>query len=171
MGKTKTKSSRLNPERCEQANFRAAHRLALQLMPDDGDLDALVDRLADRRKRPIVVETTTVEALSGQTFALETSDRIFLRVAPPGQSRQALCHELAHLLLGHLEQEDHPLDKTLAQLIDIDPATIRKFVARHAYDSPEEVAAERLGTILRVESDRRVRQARRRDDPRAQRLF
>jgi hypothetical protein len=168
----RTRNRQKLEERQGQADFRAAHRLALQLMPADGDLSALVDRLADHRGRPIIVETTQGASLSGQTLALEAVDRISLLEAPPGQIHQALCHELAHLLLGHLDEDsDNPLDLALAQLTDIDPATIRKFLTRHAYDTPQEAAAERLATVLRAESDRRARKAQQRSDPRADRLI
>lgn len=160
------------PDRRQQGDFRAAHRLALQLMPENGDLHTLVDRIADHRQRPIIVETTTDAALSGQTLALDTVDHISLLDAPPGQLDQALCHELAHLLLGHLDQDDAvSFDIKLAALTGIDLTMIRKVLTRHAYDTPQEAAAERLATLLRAESDRRARKAQLRDDPRAERLI
>lgn len=167
----KTKNSPMTNQ-AEQTDFQDAHRLALRLMPENGDLGTLVDRIADHRGRPIIVETTTGAGLTGQTLALDTVDHISLLDAPPGQLQQALCHELAHLLLGHLEQNDEiPFDAKLAELTGIDPAMIRKFLTRHAYDTPQEAAAERLATLLRAESDRRARKARGRDDPRAERLI
>lgn len=168
----RTRNSQTPDGGWSQADFRAAHRLALQLMPADGNLSIFVDRLADHRGRPIIVETTRDASLSGQTLAFETVDRISLLEAPQGQVQQALFHELAHLLLGHLDEDsDAPLDVALAQLLEIDPATIRKFITRHAYDTPQEAAAERLATVLRAESDRRARRARQRSDPRADRLI
>lgn len=168
----RTRNSPTPDQRRSQADFRAAQRLALRLMPANGDLSGLVDRLADHRGRPIIVETTKRASLSGQTLALETVDRISLLEAPPGQLHQALCHELAHLLLGHLDQDgDVSFDTKLAELTGIDPVMIRKFLTRHAYDTPQEAAAERLATLLRAESDRRARKAQQDNDPRAERLI
>ena len=167
----KTRASSPTPDRNTPADLRSAQKLALQLMPDDGNLDVFVDRLAEHRHRPIVVQTTTGMSLSGQTLAFDSVDRISLLDAPPGQLRQALCHEIAHLLLGHLDHDDLPLDTTLAELTGIDVATVRRFLTRHAYDTPQEADAERLATSLRSESDRRARKAQQRDDPRADRLI
>ena len=149
---------------------RQAAKQARQLMPADGDLDALVSTVATRRGRPITVLDTELDGgLTGLWIATPTSDYIVIDQGCTASRRAAvLCHEVAHMLLGHLGA---PVSEDLATLAPtLRPTLAGRFLTRHGYTEPDEHAAEHLATYLVAEHARRERAAQLRQNPISARL-
>ncbi len=67
-----------------------------------------------------------------------TQDRIYYpEHTSPAHQLLVICHELAHLLLGHIPRHHA-----------IDPAVVRRVLGRSHYDDPTEHEAETIGTLL-----------------------
>ncbi|QDP95354.1 hypothetical protein FOE78_04995 [Microlunatus elymi] len=66
------------------------------------------------------------------------------------QRTAIMCHELAHILLGHTPIGANSDPDALAALLapDVDPNVARRFLARYRYADDVEVEAEALGTQL-----------------------
>ncbi len=127
-----------------------ALRLATELMPYDGDIDALIHVLSDSRGKPIRVLQipTPVDSPSGGWFECEDVDYVVVDATSTRSRYVAIvCHELAHILLGHQGQ---PLNNTqMAQMAPtLSPDVAARFLGRHGYDSDIEHEAELLGTKL-----------------------
>lgn len=122
-----------------------------QLVPIGGDLEDLVEHVARSRGRSVCLLPTDVvpEAPSGVWVATDKADYIaFPSDAPPTRRAAIICHELAHMLLGHAPQEGGP--QALARLAApaIAPDVAARFLLRHHYVSREEREAETLATRL-----------------------
>lgn len=89
------------------------------------------------------------DAPSGLWIA--TGDRDYIVTpenASPARHNAIVCHELAHMLLGH----EGSLGMHAASIAPgIDPAVAARFLGRHAYDNELEHSAETLGTQLAAE--------------------
>lgn len=145
----RTHNAERQPSR--RARSKAARRIradALALVPQDGDLDALVDAISQDRGRPIRVTDRSLSAgTSGLWLVAGSVDVI---VAATGldtsQRRMTICHELAHILCGHTPTEGH-LDSAVVAP-DIDPAVAARFLRRHDFVDDAESEAESLATVL-----------------------
>lgn len=163
------------PSGSSPRELRRLFRTATKLMPPDGGFDAWLAALGSSRGRPLVVVDHEFEpGFSGVVVSVADSDLIFVAAdAAPSQRAMIICHELAHLLLGHSHGvDDHDLDSltpTLTDVVpDLDPAiSARVLAARAPSDSPAEIDAEHLGTLLAIEHGRRQRLH---GDPRGSRL-
>lgn len=131
---------------------------ALDMLPADGDLDGLVNRVAQDRKRPIVVIRAPLpHGISGLWDERHAAkDIVVIDQVPMAPSRYAavLCHELAHMILGHhgiVEMSAQPADVSF-----IDATVARRFLKRCAYDDTIERNAEELATVLTREHLRRA---------------
>lgn len=112
---------------------------------------ALVATVEQRRGRTIrIVELEELghEAnLCALLVELEAEDLIFHAPTESQLHRQQfVLHELAHLLLGHIDGEDLRVPDFL--LPDIPPATRRRLLRRQNLSDPNEVAAESLADHL-----------------------
>ena len=149
-----------------------ATRAALQLMPEDGDLDQLLQNLARRRGRPItVVERKLHESGLPSGLWLIGRDRDYIMVeADAGPSRRAviLSHEIAHMMFGH-EGSSVP-DLVRQATPDLNPALIERVLHRDSYDTCDESDAEEVATLIAVEHRRRSRNAELRSNPISARL-
>jgi hypothetical protein len=75
-------------------------------LPEPWDVDQLIGRVADLSGRPIRVEARQAmgDTITGTIFRLSAEDVIFYREDLNGLHRDhVLCHELGHMLGGHLE--------------------------------------------------------------------
>lgn len=128
----------------------AALRAATDLMPNDGDIDALVEAISASRDRPIHVLEVAVptESPSGGWFACTNADYVVVDATSTLSRRAAIvCHEIAHILLGH---QGEPLTSSQLGLLapSLNPSVAARFLGRHGYDSEVEHEAELLGTKL-----------------------
>lgn len=146
-----------------------ATRAALRLMPEDGDLDALIENLARERGRPLAVveHDPQVDGLPSGVWVDATDRDIIMVEAGVGPSRRALIisHEIAHMMLGH----DGDC-RTISDLVrnaapDLSPALIERVLRRDAHTSDDENDAEEVATLIAVEHGRRRRNAELRANP------
>ena len=130
-----------------------AARIALRLMPIDGDLGGLLDALGQERGRPVHVlpQRFTGRSTSGLWLPTRQADYLVID-EPTTPSRRAaiVCHEVAHILLGHTPRIATS-EVIAVAMPDISPALIARALARHAYASEDEANAEELGTLIGAE--------------------
>jgi hypothetical protein len=145
-----------------------AVRSLLAAVPVGADLEEFIARLADFRGRPVcLIPFSTVLAdrpapFSGLWVKAPTLDcLVYDDTAPQAAQRQAVFHEVAHMVLGHLSSED--LDDLQFRLMsallpDLHPEVVRRTVraglcrlncgGQAGYVDEQEQAAERFATIL-----------------------
>ncbi len=131
-------------------NLLQAARIARSTVPRSGQLDDLVDAVSKRVGRPIaVIGKNLSPTYSGVWYSNDTVDEIHFPSNVPLIAREAaVCHELAHILLGH---EPHSLDQADGEYFKhIDPTAVRalRVMHRSVYDEPPEHDAELLATTL-----------------------
>ncbi|RHW43743.1 ImmA/IrrE family metallo-endopeptidase [Dermacoccus abyssi] len=127
------------------------------LCPEDGLTDSLVANVSRRLGRQIKVVTIPLPVgLSGVWTSTEQQELIALDAASSALRRRvALCHEIAHMVLGHgtdLEGNDEPaLDMLRGALPDLDPRLIRQALFRSGCilgNPDQELEAEAYATEL-----------------------
>jgi len=152
---TRTREVALTPRRVRQTA-----RLARRLMPPDGDLEGWLHNLGEHRNRPVkatVGDLSGTPGLTGMCLIRDDADYIVVdAAASPARQVMFLCHEVAHLLLGH-EGEVASSDLVAQATPDLPPALRARVLTRHAHDNLEEHAAEELATLLTLEHARRQR--------------
>lgn len=124
--------------RSERRRVRALLReLGLPPHPTLAELHAAYETRTRRTLRLIEQDVAPGEP-TGRYEQYLTQDLIYY---PKHTSRAhqllVVCHELAHLLLGHIPRPDA-----------IDPAVVRRVLGRSHYDDPTEHEAEIVGTLL-----------------------
>lgn len=131
-------------------------------MPADGDVDEFVASLAASRSRKLrVLEVDLTEnSPSGAWIPTERCDYFLVPSgASPSRRRAVLCHEAAHVLLGH----DPALHASLTQasLLSLAPslsvAVSSRLIQRTGYRNAQEAAAEHVGTLLAARLEDRSR--------------
>lgn len=133
----------------------------LEMLPVDGDLAGLVTSIAAARGRPIIVTRLPlppgISGLWDERSA--TRDVVVIDDVPMAPSRYAavLCHELAHIVLGHHGVVEVPAGPTLSGTVDA--AIAQRFLKRCAYDDQMERDAENLATALTREHLQRAHDA------------
>jgi hypothetical protein len=153
----------------QRSEMRRQVRAALaeidDLIPVPWDMRLLVERVGQRRLRPIQLLPVPIRSagreLSGASWAEPGADIIcYDQTASPAVRDQTIGHELGHLLMHHqqIRTEGDPLALTLLSTTNISPALIQNFFGRTAYDDDAEAAAEEFGTRL-VQTGRRRRGA------------
>ncbi|NUT33860.1 MAG: hypothetical protein HOV79_12390 [Hamadaea sp.] len=151
----------------ELTRLRAAceARLADVAVPHPFDLDTFCRSIAGHRGRPMHLHTVTVPAGPGQPFALwlgaDDADHVFVDAAATGWHRDHLvCHEIGHMLFDHMlvdrtAESGGTADATRLLMPDLDPAMVRRVLARHAYDTRQEREAELTATLILERARRR----------------
>lgn len=124
--------------RSERRRVRSLLReLGLPPHPTLAELHAAYEARTRRTLRLIEQDVAPGEP-TGRYEQYLTQDLIYY---PKHTSRAhqllVVCHELAHLLLGHIRRPDA-----------IDPAVVRRVLGRSHYDDPTEHEAETIGTLL-----------------------
>lgn len=127
-----------------------AQRIAWAVVPRSGEIDSLVQAVSTRIGRPIAITECDLPLIySGIWVGDESGDIIKFDPAAPEATRQAaICHELAHILLGH---EPHNILHSAGALFKhIDPSKTHaiRVMHRSVYDEPPEHDAEVLATSL-----------------------
>lgn len=146
--------------RSSRARRRSLFNDHRELLPATGDLSGFVNRVADSRSRPITLLPVVVGNAQpfGVWVATASRDYIAYPAEASAISRTAVvCHELAHMLLGHTPQPEPDGSSSLAHGLasNIDPAITARFLRRHHYEDVQEDAAEWLGTLFSVELSKR----------------
>jgi hypothetical protein len=122
-------------------------------MPIDGDLDGLLDALSHERGRRIhlLPQRFTGRPTSGLWLPTTAADYVVID-DPTTPSRRAaiICHEVAHILLGH-SPDITTSDLVAAALPNLSPELVARALARHAYATEDEAEAEELGTLIGAE--------------------
>jgi hypothetical protein len=121
-------------------------------LPSMTTVEELSAAVADRAGRPIrlVARQMRVGEPSGFVERRAESDIIYFEQETSGlHQAHIICHELAHLLCGHLT-EPPPADQETAhvELEAIDPDLVRLILGRSHYDDAAEAEAEILGAEL-----------------------
>lgn len=110
-------------------------------MATDGSIDHLVDAVASHRGSPIDVSAAPMgrSPLSGFRVAGHDGDHIvYSSTASAIQRDLIICHELAHLLLGHASEfGPHPGGTNRTRL-----------VTRHTYSVGAEAEAQRVARAI-----------------------
>lgn len=139
------------------ARYRAAVRvlpLVKRLMPADGSIDGLVAAVATHRARPIDLLPAHLGARSSSGFWVVGKSHdyiVYAASATPEQRDLILCHELAHMLLGH--SGNRPVDALGLGDIGARPTQL---LTRHGYgDSPEADARRLAQRVLALSMTRR----------------
>lgn len=132
---------------------RLARSRALRLVPVNGTVDDLVATVGQERGRPLSLLATELrpEAPSGMWIATDRADYIVYPADASSAERAAvICHELAHMLLGHQPEARIDQVSQLARTVapSLDPDVARRFLERHGYAEQVEADAERLATLL-----------------------
>ena len=129
---------------------RAYHSL-VALLPDPWSVDEFVGLVAGDRRRHIRVlphDLTTGDA-TGYALRRRSEDVIVVPIKAVGARRDAIiCHELAHIVLGHapMVTDDIAFMSMLAP--HSPPDLVARFLPRDGYDTDDERAAETLATRL-----------------------
>lgn len=126
---------------------------ALALVPETGLLADLLTAASARRCRPIRLMPVDLgpDEPSGLWVATEHADWIVLpELAGPAQQEAVICHELAHILLGHQPPGTGDELAVLAHQVapDIDAEVARRIMSRYGYADDVEAEAEAMGTLL-----------------------
>lgn len=123
---------------------------ARDLLPSDGNLTGLVVSIASSRQRPIIVTRLPLPSGISGLWDERSPDHdvVIIDDVPMAPSRYAavLCHELAHIFLGHHGVLDVASGPLLTDAID--DSIVQRFLKRCAYDNQMERDAEELATSL-----------------------
>ena len=156
-------------------SLRLARSRAVRLLPASGLVDDFVLAVHRDRSRPIQLLSHDLggDSPSGMWIATESTDYVVFPADASASERTAIiCHEVAHMLLGH--QAEARFDRA-AQLVEmvapnVDPTTARRFLARHGYAEAVEADAEELATVLVARLARHAEALAMRSDPVSDRL-
>lgn len=126
---------------------RAARTVAgvlIQLMPTDGSIDGLVTAVGRLRGRPIDVIAAPLGSRPQAGFWVAGTDRDYVvhsASASAEERQRTICHELAHLLLGHALGPG----PTASPARHLMPTT---FLTRHGYSAVQEAEADRMARLI-----------------------
>jgi hypothetical protein len=135
------------------SQVRAAQARALGLLPASGAVEAFSDAVSVAQGRRICLLPFGLNAdePTGLWIATAEADYVVYPADATAAERTAIiCHELAHILLGHQPAGDTAKLAQMAALVapDIDPLVARQMLARHGYADDVEAEAEAFGTLL-----------------------
>lgn len=141
-------------------NVKEAIRSAEGVLPASGEAQDMLDHLSARRGRPIrLLAEPLPEAVSGVLMSTDKADYVAVsKEASPERQVSVVCHEIAHMLLGHDHQGS--LASSLVEtglLSGLHPELAKSVVAgRQAYATTVETDAELVATYISVELRKRV---------------
>lgn len=157
-------------QRVRSAAARTDH-----LVPASGLVDDLVRSVSAERGRPIHVaeEDLGPREPSGLWVAGEGVDLIVVPTSiRPAQRTAIICHELAHILLGHVPVGAGSDLDGLVDLVapHVDASVAKQILGRFSYADDLEAEAEAFGTILVTKLADRSRRLRLKGDSVSDRL-
>lgn len=139
---------------------RDAIRVADAMIPPSGDVEDLLGNLSRMRGREMKILTAPLASpVSGLLITTEKADYVVVgEDASPERQASIVCHEVAHLLLGHDQQESLSAGLIESGLLrGLDPELVRSVVAgRHAYAHTTEMNAETVATHISIQLRRRI---------------
>ena len=132
---------------------RLARSRAVRLVPANGNVDDLVAAVGRERNRAVHLLPADLgpEAPTGMWISTDRGEYIVFPADASSAERAAvICHELAHMLLGHRPeaQVDQLSQMATAVAPSIDPEVAQRFLHRHGYVEKVEAEAEYLATVL-----------------------
>lgn len=137
-----------------------AIRMADAMIPLSGDVEDLLENLSRTRGRDISILTAPLSnPVSGLLIATGKADYVIVGdEASPERQVSIVCHEVAHLLLGHDHKNSLSTDLIESGLLQgLDPDLVRSVVAgRHAYAHTNEMNAETVATHISIQLRRRL---------------
>lgn len=129
---------------------------ALRLIPQSGSVPALITTVGTERGRPIKLIELPLppDSPSGAWISSLDVDYIVIDATSTPTRRDAIiCHELAHMLLGH-QGEPVSSDQLTMLAPTINPQVAARVLGRHGYAAEAEHDAEVLATMLVTAADR-----------------
>lgn len=139
--------------------------LGERLLPRDGSIDGFVAAVARHRGRPLHVLDYPLDAVGPSGFWVGTASGDFIirsSAATPTRGAAIVCHELAHMLLGHEpEVGDVQAGEVIARVLapDVEASVAARFLSRHGYEAAEEEDAEAVATAFVTAAATRQRAA------------
>ena len=138
---------------------KEALRDAESIMPPSGDINDLLEGMSRKRERPLsLLRAPLGSKTSGLWIATKKADYIAVaESASPERLAAIVCHEIAHILLGHEHEKSVGQGLLSAGLLkNFDPELADSIVAaRTAYSYTVEADAERVATLISIELRRR----------------
>jgi len=131
---------------------RATWRAVSTLIPDNGSVDDFVAAVSAQRGRRIAVLGCSMpdDGPSGYWAPTPDVDYILHADSITAEHREAVvCHEIAHMVLGHEAREG--LMDTRAIAPSISPEVAARFLTREGYSDEIEADAEMLATLIAAE--------------------
>ena len=132
--------------------FRATWRAVSTLIPDNGNVDDFVAAVSAQRGRRIAVLGCSMpdDGPSGYWAPTPDVDYILHADSITAEYRETVvCHEIAHMVLGHEAREG--LMDTRAIAPSISPEVAARFLTREGYPDEIEADAEMLATLIAAE--------------------
>ncbi len=136
-----------------QLELRRTLRRTKGLIPGDGSLAGLIAGVAEHTGRNLVhVEVELAgSSVSGAWIPTPNADYLLSPAgAPATRAAVVVCHEIAHIMLGH-EPAFHlggTLEKVQAAMTQVSPSTVQRMLARAGYTDRQERDAEYFATVL-----------------------
>ncbi|NYG08637.1 hypothetical protein BJ986_003124 [Phycicoccus badiiscoriae] len=138
---------------------RAALATARHLLPADGSITGLVEAVATHRGRPIDLLPAHLGPRSSAAFLVQGHGQdyiLYAAGADPHERDLAICHQLAHLLMGH------GIDPVSRPPIGATTATPTssgrtRYLAVHGYGSAQETQAARFARSITAAASARDR--------------
>ncbi len=142
----------------EELRDRCRARLGKLDLPRPFDVHVLCDRLGQRRGRPIVLVPLALppHGPCGLWINGQQQDYIvYEQTTSPLHQEHIVLHEVAHLVCEHpgAPQVDDAHSGRL--FTNLDPAMVRRVLARTSYSTDEEIEAELLASLILQHADRR----------------
>lgn len=128
-------------------------KLADLEVPRPFSIEALCDRIADIRGRPLHLHPfPSAQGLPcGMWVSTADADHIFhAQGASALHQRNIILHEIGHMLWDH--SGGHQGTGLAALLTDLDPAMVRRVLMRTRYSTPEEKQAEMMAALILEEA-------------------
>ena len=115
---------------------RLARSRAVRLVPANGVVDDLVAAVSQERERAVHLLPADLgpEAPTGMWISTDQAEYIvFPADASSGERAAVICHELAHMLLGHQPEAQMDRVALMATTVapSIDPEVAQRFLNRH----------------------------------------
>ena len=137
---------------------RAAERrvrdvLSRLRMPEPWSIDALIDDVSEVLGLEIQVQEVPHQALAdspcGMTFICSGLAILVVAEGSPKWHRElVICHELAHMLLGHQSGEKPPWELLREWFPSFNPDVVEMMFGRTTFDTRDEREAELLATLM-----------------------
>lgn len=119
-------------------------------LPEPFDANVFRDTVAARRGRPIrMVPHEHMVGPCGVLVSMRDADFVFYEAGTsPVHRDHIVAHELGHLLCEHVPKDQIRDDVLRTLMPDLDPAMVRRVLARTTYGDVDEQEAEMVASLL-----------------------